>query len=135
MRISGAAWWFRVHRNVAVLTVAVGLGAVACALAYQRGRLGTVRPVSRHGKLGVAAVALLCAQPVNALVRPRVDPLRRWRTLRFAWLVLHRSGAAAAMGVGVAALFSGEKEETHTAAPTILLRDRSPGRSKPCDPH
>lgn len=101
------AAWFHLHRATAWLTVATALAGTACALAYQHKRRGTVLPVSSHAKLGVAAVVLLCAQPVNALLRPHPDPLRRWLTPRFAWLVFHRTTAAAAVGVGIAALFTG----------------------------
>lgn len=115
--------WFRLHRNTGVLTVTVALAGVACSLAYQHGRRGTVLPVSQHAKLGVAAAVLLCAQPVNALLRPRrPDPLRRRLALRFAWLVFHRCVAAAARRWASASPRSSQARLGHNAATLLHAR-------------
>jgi hypothetical protein len=94
--------WFDAHRAVAYLSLATAAAGVACSLALQKESKGSVKLFSLHSQLGVAALALLLAQPLLALPRPK--PGARFRA---AWAASHRVGAVAAFAVGVAALFTG----------------------------
>ena len=94
--------WFDAHRAVAYLSLATAAAGVACSLALQKQSKGSVKLFSTHSQLGVAALALLLAQPLLALPRPK--PGARFRA---AWAASHRVGALAAFAVGVAAMFTG----------------------------
>lgn len=98
--------WYRIHVYLQYSGLAIVMLAVLFAVAELRGfHFGSV-----HVKFGVLAVALVCAQPVNAAMRPKKtgngeegSPRRR------AWEYLHVIVGRGAIVAGVAALFTGMK--------------------------
>ncbi|GAX85475.1 hypothetical protein CEUSTIGMA_g12891.t1 [Chlamydomonas eustigma] len=117
--------WFSFHVVVAILSVVTALAGTGLALAFQfqeyGGGLSSIQLFSypqgctgtgcnRHSSIGVAAIVLLVGQPINAMIRPHPvpagEPYRLW-SLRRVWEIFHRVSAVAALGTGIAAVFSG----------------------------
>ncbi|XP_068313221.1 cytochrome b561, DM13 and DOMON domain-containing protein At5g54830-like [Pyrus communis] len=98
--------WFKLHVYLQYSGLAIILLAVLFAVAELRGFFVS----SLHVKFGMAALFLVCIQPVNAYVRPkRPAHGEEVSSKRILWEYFHVIGGRCAFVLGIAALFSGMK--------------------------
>ena len=91
--------WFQLHRALQLVGLALALGAFVIALIEFAPFGGGV-----HGSLGVTAMALGLAQPLNAFLRPHPQPRTPWRRV---WEALHKGSGYAALMLACAAIITG----------------------------
>lgn len=132
--------WLSLHIGCVMAALACAVSGTACLAAMPAYTLVSVRASTTvgaspaaitHARLGVAALALLVAQPIGGWLRPKAQgsasmavPLGGGsiaaadapRFRRRAWAAIHRVGGAAAAAVAVAAVATGLDAADATAA-------------------
>nr|CAD1840183.1 unnamed protein product [Ananas comosus var. bracteatus] len=102
--------WFQIHVYLQYSGIAIMLLGVLFAAAELRGFYLS----SLHVKFGVTAIALACAQPLNAYFRPKRPANGEVASSRrILWEYLHVIIGRSSVVVGVVALFSGMKQLGH----------------------
>lgn len=98
-------WWFRLHLVCQIGGISLALASFILALGW----FGPIYDVAitteesrTHGTVGIVAMSLGLAQPVNGLLRPK-----HGHKFRFGWEVLHKGSGWIALFVAAAAVVLG----------------------------
>lgn len=116
--------WFKIHRMLQPLGLAIAIAGWAIALTNFNvfGDFGY--PGRRHGIMGCAVMAAGIFQPINAVIRPHApDKNEKRTTLRLMWEILHKSLgwvtillAFATIGLGTTLLGNAKDQRTFQIA-------------------
>lgn len=92
------AWWFKVHRALQMVAVAMACIGAALGITGQEKDWGEPHFHAQHGKIGISVVLLGIFQIINGTMRPHAPEAGKPKTRsRFGWELLHRSSAISAL--------------------------------------